>query len=312
MFDFFFVLKAFIIPGVAAFLFSFLLTPLTATAAVSLGAIDKPDGVRKINTRPTPRLGGLGFFAAFSLTSLLFLPFGDRTVAAILVSGGIVIAFGVADDIKGLSPPVKLAAQALAASTAVLILGPPTSFSLFGLGTAALSPVIGIIFGIVRITFTANAVNFSDGLDGLAAGLSVVACLAIGLFALKNGRTEAAACAFILAMGIFGFLPYNKYHAHVFMGDSGSQFLGIAISILALRSTADGGLNLATSLFLFLPIADTWLSVIRRLLSAKSPFAADKGHIHHLLLSLGLSHPAAVKILVSLSALIAVITLFFI
>jgi UDP-GlcNAc:undecaprenyl-phosphate GlcNAc-1-phosphate transferase len=306
------LLKSFILPGAAAFLISYLATPASVAAARALGAIDMPDGGRKVNTLPTPRLGGLSFFLSFAISGLLFLPFGDKTVGAILLGGGVIVIFGVADDIRGLSPLVKLSAQVFAASLIVLVLGAPLSFSLFGLITIPLPLAFGIIFGIGRIAFTANAVNFSDGLDGLASGISAVACMAIALYAVKNGRTEQGSSAFILAMAILGFLPYNIYRARVFMGDSGSQFLGIAISALALSATPDGSFNLATALFLSVPVLDVWFSTARRIVKRKSPFAADRGHIHHFLLSLGLSHPAAVKILVSLSALVATVALFFV
>jgi UDP-GlcNAc:undecaprenyl-phosphate GlcNAc-1-phosphate transferase len=150
------------------------------------------------------------------------------------------------------------------------VLGAPLSFSLFGLITIPLPLAFGIIFGIGRIAFTANAVNFSDGLDGLASGISAVACMAIALYAVKNGRTEQGSSAFILAMAILGFLPYNIYRARVFMGDSGSQFLGLAIAILSLGNAPGGNFTLESSLFLAVPTIDTTLSVVRRIIKRKS------------------------------------------
>ena len=293
------------------FAIAYALTPATVSAARALGAIDVPDGVRKINRSSMPRLGGIGFFAAFIFGALLFLPFGDKAACAILIGGGIIVAFGVADDIRGLPPTIKLASQLFASAAVVLTVGSPESFSFFGVFSVPLTPAVGVIFSITRIAFTTNAVNFSDGLDGLASGLSAVATASLGIYALKHGDTDTALCAFIITASILGFLPHNKYRARVFMGDSGSQFLGISIAALALCASG-GGFNLATSLFLAVPIFDTWFSIIRRILKGKSPFAADKGHLHHLLLSIGISHPTAVKLLVSLSAAIATVTLWFI
>ena len=297
------IVKMMILAAIS-FCLSFVITPFTVPLCRTVGALDFPDGFRKIHKEPTPRLGGLGFFSACFLV-LSPLVAANKTIAALLAGGAIITASGIADDVFNISPKIKLVLQSFAALTAITIIGLPDSFSFFGLFYLPISGLVGFIFVLVRILFTMNAVNFSDGLDGLASGVSAVAFLSLFVYGLSNFNTLPALASLVLFSAVLGFLPYNKYHARIYMGDSGSQFLGLAISLLSLGCSPDGNFNLESSLFLAIPALDTTLSVARRLAKGKSPFVADKGHLHHLLLSLGLSHPFAVKLLVSLSATIA-------
>lgn len=289
---------------------SYLLIPVCRAVAGVVGATDDPSDERRINVKRVPRLGGVGFFAAFAAAMLIGGMLGDPTANALLVGGSIIVAAGVSDDVFALTPSVKFALQLAAALVALTFIELPPRFSFFGLLSIPLTGLIGAVFAAVRIVFSMNAVNFSDGLDGLASGLSVTALISLFLFGLSNERYPAAFAALLLCAAVIGFLPYNKYRAKIFMGDSGSQFLGYAIALLSLGCSRDGSFTAETSLFLAVPIIDTWFSVTRRILHGKSPFAADKGHLHHVLLSVGISHPVAVKILVSAGALIALITLF--
>ncbi len=295
----------------SAFLISFALTPLTILLCRTVGAIDLPDGKRKINTLPTPRLGGLSFFAAFYLLSFP-IALKDPYTAASLAAGAILCAGGVADDVYDLPPLLKLAIQSAAALVAISITGAPESFSFFGIFRISLAGSIGAAIAVFKMIFTINAVNFSDGLDGLAAGLSSVAFISLFVYGIKNGSYSSALSVLILAGAVIGFLPYNKYRAKTFMGDSGSQFLGLAIAVFSLGCAERNAYELETTLFLAIPALDTALSVLRRLAKGKSPFSADKGHLHHILLSLGISHPTSVKILVFASAVIAFVTLAFV
>ena len=297
--------------AVLSFLFSYLLTPATLPLCRTVGAIDYPDGKRKINTSPTPRLGGLGFFFA----SFIFLsPFAARDpfVAALLSGGAILVAGGFADDSFGIKPFPKFLIQGAAALITAFIIDLPSEVSFFGIIRFPLTGVVGFLFVVFRIIFTINAVNFSDGLDGLASGLSIVAFTSLAVYGFINLNMVGAISSVILAAAVLGFIPYNRYHAKLFMGDSGSQFLGLAIALMSLANSPGHNYTLETSLFLAVPALDTTLSVIRRLIKRKSPFAADKGHLHHILLKAGIPHPFAVNILVSLSAITAFITLLFV
>lgn len=303
------ILKLPIISAIA-FGISYLLTPALIPLCKTVGAVDVPDGKRKINTVPVPRLGGLSFF--FSCLVIISPIAAATPYAAALLSGGaIIVAGGVADDIFSISPKLKLLIQALAAFVTMAFIPMPSEFSFFGLFRIPLAGAFGLIFVLLRLIFTVNAVNFSDGLDGLASGLSVAALLALFIYGMANSNTLPAVCALVLASAVLGFLPFNKYHAKIFMGDAGSQFLGLAIAILALGNAPGGNFTFESSLFLAIPTIDTTLSVLRRILKRKSPFVADKGHLHHILLEAGIPHPLAVNILVAASALIALFTLLF-
>ena len=291
-----------------AFVVAYLSAPVTVPLCKRIGAMDIPDGVRKINTMPTPRLGGLSFF--FASFAVLFPFIGESdTVAALLAGGALIVAGGVADDAFNMPPHFKLFVQAAAALTTVFFIGLPSEFGFFGIIKIPLAGPLGFIFVLTRLIFTINAVNFSDGLDGLASGLSATALFALFIYGSANSNTVPAIAALVLGSAVLGFLPYNRYHARIFMGDSGSQFLGLAIAILSLGNSPGGSFTVETSLFLAIPAVDTTLSVIRRMIKGKSPFIADKGHLHHVMLEAGISHPLAVNLLVTLSALIALVTL---
>ena len=306
-----------IILSALAFTVSYLLTPLMARLSLTVGAIDHPDGGRKIHKSPKPRLGGLAFFFATLLSVLFFVMHEGISLAsdeagficAILAGGAILAAGGVADDTFTMSAVGKLAVQFCAALVAVVFLPLAPYLSFFGIIRISLIGSLGYIFMLIRMVFTVNAVNFSDGLDGLASGLSLVALLSLSVFGFMNARPLGACIALIIGSAVLGFLPHNRYRARLYMGDVGSQFLGLSIAIIALSTTKDGGFTLETSLFLFVPMLDTALCVVRRILSGKSPFRADKGHLHHILLTRGKSHPASVRLLVCISAVVALITL---
>ena len=291
-----------------AFVISYLFTPATIPLCKKIGAIDTPDNARKINTIPIPRLGGLAFFLA---CLIVLFPFVAKSsyVAALLAGGAIIVAGGVADDVFNISPKLKLLIQALAAFVTMTFIPMPQEFSFFGFFRISLFGIYGFLFVLLRLVFTVNAVNFSDGLDGLASGLSATALISLFVYGMTNSNTVPAIAALVLASAVLGFLPYNKYHAKVFMGDSGSQFLGLSIAILALGNAPGGNFTLESSLFLAVPAIDTTVSVLRRILKRKSPFIADKGHLHHIMLKMGISHPLAVNLLVASSAVIALFTL---
>ena len=288
---------------------SYILVPLTVPLCRVTGALDVPDGVRKINTHPIPRLGGLGIYTAI-VPVLLPLCLTSPTVGATLAAGGVLAICGVCDDTYGMPWQGKLISQIAAALCAIVISGIPSNISLLGIFDLPVSGPLGFLFVLVRLVFTMNAVNFSDGLDGLAAGICTVALTCLSVYGAHNGKLTEGIAALIIAAAVVGFMPYNRYRARIFMGDTGSQFLGLAIAMLSLGTSRGGSFTLETSMFLAVPTLDTAAAVIRRIIKRKSPFSADKGHLHHLLLSIGVPHPDASHLLVALSALIALVTLF--
>lgn len=303
------LISSLLIPAALALLLSVLLTPATIRLAGITGSIDLPDGNRKLHSLPTARLGGLGFFTAFLISVLLSSKNLYGYHAALLTGGAVIVAGGVLDDTHNLNPILKLVLQLAAALVGVASLGIPSEFSFLGLFKIPLAAPVGLIIAVIRILLSINAVNFCDGLDGLATGLSSIALVSIACLATSAGRNNVALASLILVFSLLGFLPYNRHPARIYMGDCGSQFLGYAIAILSLASRGDGNFAVETMFFLSIPLIDTWFSAIRRIIKGKSPFSADKGHLHHILLKRGFSHTGAVKILVCTSGIIAATTL---
>lgn len=279
-----------------AFFLSLLLAPQARRAGLVLGALDIPDGGRHFHKRPTVRLGGAAIFLSFFISLLLFCRPSHRTASALLIGGGIIFFCGVLDDIRGLSAGTKLLFQIAAAVLALPALGAPTEFSFLSF-TLPLPTVAGYAYGTYRFILYMNGVNFTDGIDGLCAGSTLAALFAFGITFFFHGESEVGVLALLLFFSLLGFLPYNLSPASLFMGDSGAQLLGLALAVFAMTPIG-GTVRTETAFFLALPALDTFVSVGRRLLQGKSPFRADRGHLHHLLMRAGLSPKEACKILV--------------
>jgi UDP-GlcNAc:undecaprenyl-phosphate GlcNAc-1-phosphate transferase len=290
------------------------LTPLVSKLAVRVGAIDQPGG-RKIHAKPIARLGGLAIASAFIISLLIFAGI-NRQLLGLLGGVIVLLAVGVMDDIYDLNAWVKLFWQSVAACVAlaggigVTSITNPLGGSInlqWGRFAVVAGPVIfhitpvANLLSILWIVGLINAVNFLDGLDGLACGVSGIAAFIIFLLTIgpNVNQPEVAIIAIILAGAALGFLPYNFYPAKIFMGDSGSYFLGITLALLAIYS----GAKLATAvLVLGLPIIDSLWTVARRLYHGRSPFSSDRGHLHHLMLDAGLTQRQAVMIYYLVSA----------
>lgn len=288
-----------ILPVVIAFFVTFISTPIVFRLARRWGAMDAPCD-RKVHTCSMPRMGGLAIYAGF-IAAVLATQTIDAKLAGILIGCTIIVLLGIVDDIKGLSPKVKLAGQTLAALVVVLfgvkvnILTNPFA-EVFFLEKFKLA----IPFTVLWIVGVTNAVNLIDGLDGLAAGTSGIAAVTIGVVALLEGHLAAAILAIILAGSVFGFLPFNFNPAKIFMGDTGSMFLGFTLSVLAVV-----GLTKSTTVIsvfipvviLGIPIFDTMYAITRRFLNGTPIFQADKEHLHHQLLNMGLTHKQTVLVI---------------
>jgi UDP-GlcNAc:undecaprenyl-phosphate GlcNAc-1-phosphate transferase len=284
---------------IAAMLLSLFLTPVASRFALRIGAVDLPDG-RKIHGKAVPRLGGLAILAAVIVTLLgSWVPL--RSIAPYLGGFLLVAATGFADDVSRLKPAVKFAGQVLAAAFFVWASGE----SLRDLGdfagtgtvrTGWFAPFI-TVFCMVGIM---NALNLSDGLDGLAGGISVIACFTLGIFAYLLRDWTSMAILLALSGGVVGFLRYNSFPATLFMGDTGSLTLGFCLSAIAVRLSQRTGADVSPvtlATVLALPAFDTLFVMLRRLLRWQNPFHPDKTHLHHRLMELGLSHTAVVSTL---------------
>jgi UDP-GlcNAc:undecaprenyl-phosphate GlcNAc-1-phosphate transferase len=284
----------YVLIGLFVFLFCYVLTPIVARLAWKIGAVDVPLDGRRMHRRSIPRDGGVAIFAAF-LLGLAVLGEWDIFLTCLAFGSGVMVLVGLADDIFGLGPGAKLLFQVAVATAAV-----------FGVGIAEGAWRFGAILWVVLLT---NAHNFIDGMDGLLCGCGAIECLMLG------------ACFFIAGEGIFGitslylmaaclaFRIFNRYPAHVFAGDSGSEALGFALGMLSLPLFGKGiHLSALAPLFIFAyPIIDLVSTVARRLLHGYNPFRADKAHLHHRVFAAGISHAECTDIFMSLSAVSGVI-----
>ena len=276
-----------------------LLMPRVRRAGYLLGALDIPDKGRHLHARPTVRLGGAGIYLSFFPALLIFCHPSHPTASALLVGGGIIFFCGVIDDIRGLTPFQKFIFQLAAALFSLSVLGAPTHLSVLSL-SVPLPNLLGFGYGVYRFLLYMNGVNFTDGIDGLCAASSMVALFAFSIIFFSYGETDAGLLSLLLFFAILGFLPFNLSPASLFMGDSGAGLIGLSLAVFAL-TPIKGTMRTETAFFLALPALDTFVSVGRRILSGKSPFRADRGHLHHLLLQAGLTPKEACKVLVFFS-----------
>ena len=280
------------------------ITPLVKRLAKKVGAMDIPKDHRRMHHKPIPRMGGLSIFLAFLISFLIFGEM-DRGLRGILLGATVIVILGITDDIKTLRALPKFGIQILAA---VLVVIHGCRIEQFlGWELPVWFSCIATVIWIVMIT---NAVNFIDGLDGLAAGVSAISAgtmliVALMLVPEHNATLSALVLAAILG-GCIGFIPYNFNPASIFMGDTGSTFLGFmlaTVSVTGLFKLYAVISFIVPFLILGLPIFDTGFAIIRRLLKGQSPLQADRGHVHHRLIDLGFDQKQSVAILYAFSAL---------
>ena len=281
---------------------SLLSVPIAAKLAWAVGAVDRPSK-RRINKVPIPRMGGLAIFLAFLASVLIFAyPEIDREIRGILLGAVIIVILGVLDDIITLHAGLKFVVQILAAVLVVLHGCRIEHF--MGLHLADwLSYPVSVVW-IVAIT---NAVNFIDGLDGLAAGVSAISAGAMLVVALLVGDFMSAVMLAAIVGACVGFIPYNFNPAKIFMGDTGSTFLGFMLSTISIYGLFKMYAIISFAvpfLVLGLPIFDICFAVVRRVSHGQSPMHADRGHVHHRLIDMGFSQKQAVAISYMLSAIL--------
>ncbi|MBQ4092496.1 MAG: undecaprenyl/decaprenyl-phosphate alpha-N-acetylglucosaminyl 1-phosphate transferase, partial [Firmicutes bacterium] len=255
------------------------------------GVFDAPDA-RKVHKKPMTRMGGLGIYCGFLAG---FLVYGDfsREMLGWMLSCSFVVAVGFYDDVKNISPKLKFLGQIVAACILMAFGVHLEYFSIPFTDTIIDMGFFGYVISLLWLVGVCNAVNLIDGLDGLAGGVSAIAALSLGVVTYAGGLSVVAALCVILFGSILGFLRWNFNPAHLFMGDCGSLLLGFLLAVFSLMGISEGAtlIGLAVPiLILGIPILDTFFAIIRRKRSGKPIFQADKGHFHHLLLGMGLSH----------------------
>lgn len=291
---------------ILALAISFACTPAVRMLAIKIKAVDVPKDNRRMHKVPIPRMGGLAIFAGFLVSVLFFVPLGTE-FRSILIGALILVVLGIIDDIVALKPKTKFAGQIIAALIPALsgvsihgIVNPfvPGQYSTLGIFSIPLT-----VIWIVGIT---NAVNFIDGLDGLACGVSAIATVTMFIIAVLFGEIYIALMMAALAGACLGFLPYNMNPAKIFMGDTGSMFLGYILATVSIQGLFKfyAVISFAVPFILLgLPIFDTGFAIVRRLLKGQSPLQADRGHVHHRLIDLGFDQKQSVAILYTFSAL---------
>lgn len=289
-----------------ALLITWLGTPLMVRLANRIQLFDMPSW-RRLHTSPTPRIGGVILF--ISILVMLLIVFGlDPKIYGLIFGLGLIFVVGLLDDIYQLPPLTKLMGQILAVSVVIFFGITITNLTNpFG-GTLLLAPWLDVLLTGGWILLVVNAFNWMDGMDGLASGVTVIAALVIAILSLYAyiNQPETAMVALIVAGAALGFLVHNWHPAKIFMGDSGSHVLGFMLATLAIMS---GGKLATAVLVLGLPIIDLVWSVLRRLLKGQTPWSADLGHLHHLLLSVGLTQRQTVTVYYLLTAGFGVVAL---
>lgn len=282
------------------------LIPLMMRYASTLGMVDYPDA-RKVHALPIPRVGGVGIAIGTLIPVLLWIPL-DNTITAFLTGALVMLVFGIWDDRGALGHKIKFVGQ-FAAAGIVVFHGDVHIATLPLMGLEPLHPIISKPLTVFAIVGMINALNVSDGLDGLAGGLSILSLGCIAYLAFQTDGYGVIVIALATLGGALGFLRYNTHPARVFMGDSGSQFLGYTLGFLAVHLTQKTNPALSPALpliFLGLPIVDILMAMAQRIYSGISPFVATKHHIHHRLLDIGFDHYEAVVIIYSIQSVLVV------
>ena len=299
-----------------AFIISFVATPIAKKVAFYIGAVDVPKDERRMHKKPIARLGGLAIFSGFIISlmfGLLSTIIGvigvtpNAQLLGMLVGVFIIVGMGIVDDIKQLGPKVKFLFQILAAIAVVWISGDKISVitNPFSSGeSAVIADFIAYPLTIIWIVGITNAINFIDGLDGLAAGVSSISYLSLMFIAILQGEEQIAMIIAILAGSTLGFLPYNFNPAKIFMGDTGSTFLGFTLGVISIQGYMKtyAAISIAIPiLVLGLPLFDTTFAILRRFVQGKSIMAPDRGHLHHRLIDMGFSQKQSVVTMYAVS-----------
>jgi len=281
------------------------LLPLSRRLALKMNIVDVPDP-RRVHLTPTPKSGGIAVVLGALVPVLIWAPL-DAFGQALLIGLAIVVMFGLIDDWKGINYKTKFIGQ-LAAALIVILYGGIKIKSLGMLlpDDVLLPDWLAIPLTIVVIVGVTNAVNFSDGLDGLAGGICLFSFICLGYLGYRADNTVVALFAIAVTGALFGFLRFNTFPAVLFMGDGGAQFLGFSAIALSINLTQiNTPLSPLLPLFLLgIPVLDTLRVIFVRLQAGKSPFMPDKNHLHHKLLSLNFTHAEAVLIIYVMQALL--------
>ncbi len=292
-----------------ALVISFLATPVVKTFAYKVGAIDVPKDARRMHKVPIPRLGGLAIFIGFMVSILLFVKITPE-MKSILLGAAIIVVLGVVDDIMALPAMLKFVVQIIAAAipaTHGVVIQAFSNPNIFSKNLYWVLGWLSIPVTVLWIVAITNAVNLIDGLDGLANGVSAISATTMLVIALLASEGQVAIVLAALVGACVGFMPYNMNPAKMFMGDTGATFLGYILATMSIQGLFKYYAVISfvvPFLILGLPIFDTAFAFIRRIAHGQSPMHADRSHIHHRLIDMGLNQKQAVATLYVISAIL--------
>jgi len=310
---------------VIALMTSLVLTPLVRIACVRFGWLDTPDDARRIHARAVPRLGGVPIYVAVLVALASLLPFHNLVteslrdhrmkMAALLIPASMAFLLGVWDDLKPIKPAFKFLGLGLAATVCYALGGRIEILALPFFGAVQLPVGVDFVVTVVWMIGIANAFNLIDGVDGLAAGAALFACIVILVVSLMLDNPLVTVIGIAFAGAIIGFLRYNFNPASIFLGDSGALFIGFTFAELSVigAQKASTAVAVAIPLLAFgLPIIDTSIAILRRFVSGRPVFSGDREHIHHMLLERGWSQRRVVLILYAVCAALGLFALLFV
>lgn len=297
---------------------AFAVSPVAIKIAYKIGALDIPKDARRMHSKTMPRFGGLAIFAGTTAALAVFLS-GDTHIRGIIVGGAMMYLLGIIDDLRGMPAKVKLMGQILCAAVVcafdVRIMFMTNHFGeLFGQDHVFFAGAVSWIFTILWIVGITNTINLIDGLDGLAAGVAAIASLCIAYAEYIHGYYLGTLGMLAIAGAALGFLPFNFHPAKIFMGDGGSMYLGFMLASMAVVQPAKGATIVAVIvpvLVLGLPIFDTGFAILRRLINHKPIMEADKGHLHHRIMAIGMGQRRSVMMLYGISAIMGIAAVLF-
>lgn len=296
-----------------AFAITLVTTPFAKWLSAKVGAIDYPKD-RGVHKKPMPRMGGVAIVLGFLIT-VLMVYFFDRSMSpkqfvGFIIGAVIIAVLGMIDDMKDLPAKLKFCVQIVAA---LIVIFSGTQIQIVLWPVTATLQKLSIPITLVWIVGVTNAVNLIDGLDGLAAGVTGIAALSLMVLCIMTGTTTAVVLTAALAGACLGFLPRNFNPAEIFMGDTGSTFLGFVLAVTSILGVFKGYALLALVVSIFcigLPIFDTIFAMLRRMAKHQPIMQADRGHLHHKLIDHGFSQKKAVLIMYAISIFLGLLAIF--
>lgn len=304
-----------LINGIFTVILSLFLTPIVKKIAFKIGAVDQP-GERRVNKKAMPTIGGLAIFLAFFISVFFLQPIQLSTSIPLFLSASIIIATGIVDDIKEIKPKTKVLGILIASLIIYFYADMRMDIVVIPLIGEIELGYLSLPITVIWILAITNSINLIDGLDGLASGISIIALSTmsiISFFFLGEGNIAVFILIFTMIAAILGFLPYNFNPASIYLGDTGALYLGFMISVFSLYGLKNVTLIslIIPIIILGIPITDTIYAILRRYLNKMPISSADKHHMHHRLMSLGLTHRQTVLAIYAVAIIFSIIALLY-